>query len=594
VTDAAKGGDGPVGSIAARAGQPARRAPSHASVPATWIRAGLGATTTVIATSLVFGVLVRVIAALTLSPHVDEPSSVLAAHVVARHGLPILPSGTPYFQGYTLSWLLAPFVWLGIGDIGQLTLMRMVLVLAGGVTIYLSYRLGQVLTGSASVGAVAALLVAIDPVSVQWSAHVRMYGLLQAVTIALVWGWVVLLRGDRSARQVALVVALYWAAVFTHVGAALLGPAMALAAVLVCGRRVVRAWRVLLALGFSALAPLTLLSLNRLLSPASEPARETVATPWWSFVGANLLAPLARLRLPLNDWQSRITAGITLYWLVPVVLVGASTIIGARLLLRRRSLPRETRVAVLTLLAFYWLPIVAIVVFTVSPKVRYLLHLHLLGYPFLGMLIAALLRRAARDRRRAGAGVAVVARYGAVAAIVLAIGAGLAWRLAHPIVQPDYDAAMAYVAEHHEAGQPIAVTLPPVAWLTLDPADRDDLHFLAGSEGWTRAERYTRLTEDGELIDYWVGVDSIVSTPALAALLDGGQDVWVVADAGRLRDDWTDASAIRELIRDRMYPVHVADGGAVVYRSKPPEMRSADADDVLAPQTGRPSVRLPW
>jgi hypothetical protein len=519
----------------------------------------------------------------------------LAAQVVAERGLPILPSGTPYFQGYTLSWLLTPFVWLGLGDIEHLRLMRMVLVLSGAAAIWLSYRLGRVLTGSASVGAVTALLVAIDPVSVQWSAHVRMYGLLQALTIALAWGWIVLLRGDRSNRQLAIVVALYWAAVFTHVGAALLGPALALAAGLVCGRRIVREWRVLLALGLSAVAPLTLLSLNRLLSPASEPARETVATPWWSFVGANLLAPLARLRVPLDDWQSRITAGITLYWLVPVAIVSVSTIVGARYLLRRPGASRETRVAAVTLLGLFWVPMIGIVIFTVSPKVRYLLHLHLLGYPFVATLLVVLVYRATRDRRRLGVRGAVLARYVAVVAVMLSLGAGLAWRLAHPVVQPDYTAAMAYVAERHQGGEPVVVTLPPVAWLSLDPAARDDLRFLAGSEGWTRADRYTRLTPDGELIDYWVGVDSIVSTPALMALLDDGRNVWVVADAGRLRDDWTNASAIREVIREEMYPVQVVDGGAVVYRTKPPDAQAAsEPDGPAVPRGGDPPVRAPW
>src|SRR5690554_4814480 len=72
------------------------------SAPLSWVRVGLGATTTLLASALIFGFLVRVIAAVTLTPHVDEPSSVLAAHMVAERGIPILPSGTPYFQGVTL------------------------------------------------------------------------------------------------------------------------------------------------------------------------------------------------------------------------------------------------------------------------------------------------------------------------------------------------------------------------------------------------------------------------------------------------------------------------------------------------------------
>lgn len=564
MTEVAKGGEARVGTIE---GQQHR--------PMAWIHAGLGATTTVLAASLTLGILARVIAAMTLSPHVDEPSSVLAAHVVADRGLPILPSGAPYFQGYTLSWLLAPFVWLGFGDIEHLHLMRMVLVIAGAVTIWLSFRLGEVLTGSTAVGAIAAALVAIDPLAVQWSAHVRMYGLLQGLTIGLAWAWIVLLRGDRSARQIAIVVALFWAAVFTHVGAALLGPAMALAALLVCGWSVVRTWRVVIPLTLSGIAPVTLLALNRLFRPEAEPARKAVETPWWSFVGDNLLAPLARLRLPLDDWQSRITAGITLYWLVPMAIVCAATLIGARVLLRRTEASQETRVAVITLLAFYWVPMFAIVIFTVSPKVRYLLHLHLLGYPFLAMLVAMMIRRAARDRHRTGVSLSVGACAVALVAIALSIGGALAWRLDHPVTQPNYNAAMAYVASRHQPGDAVVVTLPPVAWLSVDQETRDDLYFLAGSEGWTRADRYTRVTEDGDRLDYWVGIDSIVSTGSLKSLVEDERDVWVVADSARLRDDWTDESEIRDMIREELYPVHIVEGGAIVYRTKPPETAAA-------------------
>jgi hypothetical protein len=79
------------------------------------------------------------------------------------------------------------------------------------------------------------------------------------------------------------------------------------------------------------------------------------------------------------------------------------------------------------------------------------------------------------------------------------------------------------------------------------------------------------------------------------ALLDDGRNVWVVADAGRLRDDWTNASAIREVIREEMYPVQVVDGGAVVYRTKPPNAQAAsEPDGPAVPRGGDPPVRAPW
>lgn len=546
--------------------------------PLSWVRSGLGATTTLLASAIVFGFLVRVIAAVTLTPHVDEPSSVLAAHMVAERGLPILPSGTPYFQGTTLSYLLQPFVWLGLGEIHHLPLMRMVLVLAGTVAIWLSYRLARAITGSASVGAITAMLVAIDPVSVQWSAHVRMYGLLQALTFALAWAYIRLLQGHTGWRQIGIVVGLFWLAVFTHVGASLLGAAMALAAVLVYRRDVIRQWRLLVTLGASALASVTLLTINRVLGTANEPVQSSGSSSF-KFVGDNLLAPLASIKaIPTDDVFQRITAGITLYWLIPGLIVAVSAIIGARHLLRTHADDRDMRIAVLTLMSFYWLPLLLVIGFTISPEVRYLLHMHLLGYIFVAVLAVEVLQRAARERRQEGGATRTIPWYGVIAAVLVAIGASLLWRLDNPVHQPDYNAAMAYVAEHHQPGEPVIVTLPPVGYLSVDETERDDVYFLAGSEGWTRADRYTRWAEDGRLIDYWIGADSIVSTRTLADILDDHPNAWIIADNGRLDHDWVNEEAITRVIRETMYPAHRSEGGAVVYRTTPAELQVPESD----------------
>jgi hypothetical protein len=237
------------------------------------------------------------------------------------------------------------------------------------------------------------------------------------------------------------------------------------------------------------------------------------------------------------------------------------------------------------LLAFYWLPLLVIVIFTVSPKVRYLLHLHVLGYLFVAVLLVTMLRRV---EAAATPGIGTVARQVAVVGVVAAVGSGLVWRLEHQVVQPDYNGAMAYVAAHHQEGEPVIVTLPPVGYLSIDESSRDDLYFLAGSEGWTRAERYTRWDEDGRLIDYWIGADSIVSTAKLEAILERNPDAWVIADEGRLEDDWTNRSAIEEVIRTEMFPAYQSEGGAVVYRTKPEGMVAAPATAEREPSPALP------
>lgn len=528
--------------------------------------------TQVAALALVLGIglVLRLIAADTLTLHVDEASSVLAAHAVAGQGVPILPSGTVYFQGATLSILLAPFVWLGAGDLEDLYLMRLVLVAAGTLTIYLAYRLGQAVTGEARAGLIMAVFVAVDPISVQWSGHVRMYGLLQALTLGLAWAFIRLLNLDPSWGRTMLVVSLFWAAVFTHVGASLLAPAMLLAAWLVYRGRLFRQRRDLLAgLALCGLAPLALLAANHLLGTASVGAGTTSSEPLLSFVGDNLLQPLARFQVSLEDWEwTMLARQSTLAWLIPGLVVATSTIVGGRGLLHDRRTAAWTRQSVIVLLAFYWLPVIAVGLLTVSPKERYLLHVHLIGYLFVSVLLIQLASGhdhlpARRRRWRPIASVAVTA------VAIVAIGSGLAWRLGNPVVHPDYHAATAYVAARHEPGQPVIVALPAVAYLALDEAGRSDLQFLAGEEDRPRAQRYTRWGADGRLIDYWVGVDSIVTANELRRLLAEYPNAWIVIDDDRLEADWAYGGEVGEVLTEMTGAVFEAPGGALVLRTAP-------------------------
>lgn len=544
----------------------------------------------VIAMTVILGVglLVRFAAAITLSPHVDEPSSVLAAHAVAERGLPILPSGTPYFQGVTLSYLLQPFIWLDLADIDNLQIMRMIPVVAGTITVYLCYRLGRYVTGDAQVGLAMAALVAIDPMSVQWSGHLRMYGLLQALVIALAWAFARLLNGAASWRQILLVAALYWASVFTHVGASLLGPAMALAALILYRRELWRQRRVLGALALSAFGPILLLTVNQLTATENEPVNQ--AAPFWSFVGDNLLAPFARFRVPTSEEWSGLAEGAVLFWMVPLLIVAASTIIGGRYLLRHPGVTKETRTSVIALLSLYWFPFLVIIAFTLSLKDRYLLHLHVLGYLFLAVLMVALLRQSTRLGETRRQHLVAIAQRGIILAVALAILSSLSWRLNNTVVQPDYNAAMAYVAENHQPGEPVIVTLPPVGYLTMDEPTRGDVVFLAGSEGFTRAERYTRISNEGRLIDYWIGADSIVSTGTLQQILESHPNAWVIADEGRLDGDWINEASIKEVLRDTTYPAYLTDGGAVVFRTLPAE-ESSDETEGTVPVDAEPGGR---
>jgi hypothetical protein len=515
------------------------------------------------------GCALRIVAAERLTPHVDEAASVLAAHAVAERGVPVLPSGTVYFQGATLSYLLAPFVWLGAGGLEDLVLLRAVSVIAGTLAVYLGYRLAIALTRDERVGIVAALFIAMDPLSVHWSGHVRMYGLLQALTIGLVW---LLVRAVHkpTAGVVASLALVFWISIFTHIETALLWPAMAIMT-LVVWRSLTRQyrWNLVIGLAVSAMAPVALVVLNNVLGSASVGGKTASPSPWVSFVGDHLLAPLALVSNLVEDfnWEPVLRASNAI-WYVPGLTVAVGTLVAARWwLFSGNAEPyRQERLAVNTVLTCYWIPMVGVGLFSVAPKERYLLHVHLLGY----VLLALVAMDVARRKERSGEGSAAHGRIPSAvvitALILTMLGTGLTWRLVQPVVHADHVAATQYVAAHQQPDDIVIAALPAVADLVLD--DRDRLYFLAGPEERPRAERLTRVEGD-HLIDYWVGIEAIVSAEALETLLREHPGAWVVADDERLSESWAYAGAISDTLADLTVPVYEGDGGVVVLRVPP-------------------------
>jgi hypothetical protein len=349
-----------------------------------------------------------------------------------------------------------------------------------------------------------------------------------------------------------MVVALFWLAVFTHVGASLLLVAMGLAFLLVMRSGLWRRLDLVAMLGLCALAPVTLVVLNQVLGTASVTSSGAASRPW-TFVGDNLLQPLAILeRGPsVDSWE-----GLGRTWLIPGLIVGVSTVLAGWHLLWRE--PGPARRLVLGLLCLYWVPVVAIGLFTVSPKERYFLHVHTLGYLFVAWL---LVRTAQRDGGSTRAG-----RASPGLAVTIAIGVALVLRLAHPVVHPDYHAAMAWVATHQQPGEPIVVARPPAAWLTLEPARRGDLVYLAGGEDQPWERRYTRYGPAGDLVDYWVGIDAIVSADELRRFLEANPDAWIVLDEGHLVAEWAYGGEIERVLRDTTSIVQRTPGGGLVLR----------------------------
>ena len=332
--------------------------------------------------------LLRFSAAQHLSSHVDEAASVMAAEMVAEKGFPLFPSDTLYLQGATISYLLAPVIKFGWGDYGNLLPLRFLSVIAGTVSVFLMFKLGRELTRSAAAGFVVALFLAADPSSVQWSGMVRMYALLQCLSLLVIWLFMrSLLRPPKQRELLTLVVA-FWLGVFTHVGICLLLPGMAIASALIYGIELLTKRRDLaVALIACGGAPVMLLGLNRLVSPPGKSASQSL--PGVSFVGDFLFSSDQILHPTLRSWT------LLFEWsdfgvVLPAVVLGATCVLIGRYFLGELPTSRiafERKRTLTALLVLYWLPIVAVATLATVQSERYLLHIHPLGLMLLVLLV---------------------------------------------------------------------------------------------------------------------------------------------------------------------------------------------------------------
>lgn len=344
------------------------------AVSGAWIPVALAMT---IALAFLF----RLAAAEHLSSHVDEAASVMAAKMVAEKGVPLFPSGTLYTQGLTLSYILGPFIKIfGRGGLEDLVPLRLLSVFASTIAVFFAYKLAQTVTRSSTAGFVMALLLAIDPVSVRWAGMVRMYALLQCLSLIVIWLFVQALIRPPVRRRLIVMVAAFWGAVFTHIAVCLLFPGMILAALLIYGRSLQDRRRDLgVALAACAAAPVFLLGMNRLVSPPGKPASETL--PGVSFVGDVLLSSGQFLNPSLRSWQllfSFSPIGV----ITPILIITATCVLLGRYFLGEPSVSRgivDQKRLIVVFLLLYWLPILAVALIATAQSERYLIHIHPIG-----------------------------------------------------------------------------------------------------------------------------------------------------------------------------------------------------------------------
>ncbi len=372
------------------------------------------------------GLLLRISTAQQLSSHVDESASVMAAKMVAERGAPIFPSGTLYLQGATISYILAPAVWLGYGDLDDLTTLRMLSVVAGTLAILALFFFARWLIRNDWIALAVAAALAIDPASVRWGGMVRMYALLQLVAIIMLFLFLYLLRTPASRRILIAFIVTFWFGVFTHIAICLFLPPMMILALWkhrwdLIGRR----FDLTLALGAACAAPATLLVLNRLVTPpAATPAGTTSGV---SFVGDYLLSVEQILHPTLESWKLLFRYGDS-GTLVPWLIVGLSVLFIGRYFLDpeldREQRERKNIFTTLTLL--YWIPIILVAAFATESNERYLLHLHPLGLMIVGF---GVLELAGEERKRPALSFdpAVNSRVSPIAQVGVRLGLNLKW-----------------------------------------------------------------------------------------------------------------------------------------------------------------------
>ncbi|CAN5353009.1 hypothetical protein BH09CHL1_BH09CHL1_12320 [soil metagenome] len=540
-----------------------------------------------VALAVIYGAVARIASAHHLTPHIDEPASVLAAKMVSERGLPIFPSGVPYFQGGVLSYLLAPLMWLGYGDLADLHTMRMVSVIIGVLTIGAAYLLARQVSGQRWVGAVAALLVASDPTSIKWSGLVRMYAPLELFAVLFIWVFaLIMMEGPTKRRLIALPI-VFWLGVFTHIATALLFPGVAIVALAIYGRSLYRERRDLgLSLAITAVAPFALTVLNSLLGKLyGAPASAGGNIPGVSFVGDHLLTFDAVRSPSFASWEELFSDSTLLHTTPYVMLLLSALVFGAIFLVPAEGeAEHRYRLGMGIILGAYWIPVIIVGVFTNEPQERYLIHIVPSGFVVVAVALQRIVERGLMVPHTKDVNWQRWAYIGGslfLTGVLLVQQSSAALGLSrHPTLDPDYVAASEWVADHREPGELVASAMTPAPYLVFDD-NPDDLIFFSGNAYSERTKRYVRL-DNGVEVDYWIGVESIYLLNDVCTTIAENPDMFLIIDDKRLNNPLAFGGNLNAVVRGLMYIAYIGPGNVTVFRPSPLPSHQAGAENICA------------
>lgn len=482
-----------------------------------------------------------------ISLYVDEYVTAWAARSVLARGLPIFPSGNFYAHGLLFTYLEAPFV---LGEFDE-TVARIPGLIVSLAMLPVAYWVGRKLF-SERLGLVVAAALAVDPDCILWGGRARMYGLLQLLTLLAIYVYYRGLVDDRP-RDRYLAMILVALAVFTHLEAALLLPALGLATLVILPWRRALRWNVVLPFAIAAVSILTYMLISKFGQPGHlETLQES--RPYLDLSGDVLSGPM--VFAPVFTGLHRLPFAIL-------------TVAGLYFLFR----PRFDRLAPLTYLYVIFAAVLIPLLVLAGPtwqNERYLFMLLPILFAMGGQALADLLDLWPVVKR-------ALAWQPAGLALATALFVGLTGSPAAYAQEWGYDLAFRYLRDRWEpaAGDRVATISPSACALYLEECD-----YFAIQRGYE--EFIVSRPVDGLPADLWTATPVLTETTDFVDLLAVAPRVWLVTDGWRFQTRY-EASFIQTVL-DQMV-LEYDERGVMVFRgeglsslAEPPILRDRKAD----------------
>jgi len=463
-----------------------------------------------------------------ISLFVDEFVTAWAARNVLERGLPFFPSGNFYPHGLVFTYLEAPFV---TGSFDE-ALARLPALIVSLAALPVVYWVGRRLF-SEQVGLVAAAAMAVDPDCIVWGGRARMYGLLQLLTLLIVYVYYRGLVEDRP-RERTLAMGLLVLAIFTHAEAAFLLPILGLATLVVLPWRRVLRWSVALPFVLGGAGAVLFFLIAKFGQPGHlETLQES--RPYLDLAADLLSGP--QVFAPVFTSLHRL----------PFTLL---SIAGLYFLFR----PRFDRKSPLTYLYVVLVAFVLLIVFLAGAtwqRERYLFLVLPLFLLIGGEILTRLLGlipalRGPQTATEPPQAANVPSRAAmpwsrgwlpALLALLVALYVGLTGAPSAYVQEWGYDQAFRYLRDEVRpaAADQIVTSMSTAAMLYLGQNDA-----FAIQQGYE--EYVVARPEDGLPVDLWTATPMLTSTVAFSDLLSTNRPVWFITDGWRFQTrydpDW--------------------------------------------------------